>query len=161
MNAYQRSQLSYLLPMAGILIVFVGVQVQRYVGRRNDHPMFNARMMIKMLEMALTMYRNDFGAYPDDTRPVAVFNALTGYGADPDVPDPAIVARPDWHGPYIRCDAKQFRNAARNQELIDSWGQPYRLRLQQPRHNKDGVDLWSCGRNGRDEDGAGDDIKNW
>jgi hypothetical protein len=39
--------------------------------------------------------------------------------------------------------------------------QPFRLRVQKPEHNKFGIDLWSTGPNMKDEDGKGDDIKNW
>ncbi len=41
--------------------------------------------------------------------------------------------------------------------LVDDWGKPIRLRVPGPVHNY-GWDAWSCGPNGIDEQGQGDDI---
>ena len=43
--------------------------------------------------------------------------------------------------------------------LTDHWGRP--LRILPGKHNPKLVDIYSVGSNGRDEQGCGDDIKNW
>ena len=54
-------------------------------------------------------------------------------------------------GPYLM---------GRPEDLVDPWGQPYRYRSPGIFRQED-YDLWSCGPNRIDEEGAGDDIKNW
>jgi general secretion pathway protein G len=148
-----------------VVISIIGVLVTLGVGGTamimNQAKVTKAKSTLQMIEMALTQYKNDFGVYPDDEPPVNVFNVLTGYRNDPKEPDASITQRPDWHGPYIKAEAKNFKNYQMNQELVDPWMQPFRLRVQKPEHNKFGIDLWSTGPNMKDEDGKGDDIKNW
>ncbi len=43
------------------------------------------------------------------------------------------------------------------QVLRDEWGQPLRIQVPGPIHKR-GWDVWSCGPNGIDEQGGGDDI---
>ena len=67
---------------------------------------------------------------------------------------------------FFESREDRFRGSA----LVDPWGQPYRIVLDT---NGDGqinvgnkmlrtpVAVWSIGKNGRDEAGAGDDIPSW
>jgi len=148
-----------------VVISIIGVLVTLGVGGTamimNQAKVTKAKSTLQMLEMALTQYKNDFGVYPDDEPQVTVFNVLTGYRNDPREPDVEITQRPDWHGPYIKAEAKAFKNYQMNQELVDPWMQPFKLRIKRPLYNKFGIDIWSTGPNMKDEDGKGDDIKNW
>ena len=49
--------------------------------------------------------------------------------------------------------------------LIDPWGHPYNYYrtypVQTDQVNQTTFDLWSCGPNGANENGGGDDISNW
>lgn len=53
-----------------------------------------------------------------------------------------------WAGPYLKD----------NNGLIDPWGHEFQYRAPGI-HNKNGVDLWSMGPDGRD--GTDDDVVNW
>jgi type II secretion system protein G len=127
----------------------------------NQVKAMKAKATIEMLKSALAMYKNDFGVYPHDEPQVNIFNVLTGYRNDPREPDVEITQSSDWHGPYLKADAKDFNMREKNRELVDPWSQPFKLRIQNPVHNKFDMDIWSSGPNMKDEDGKGDDIKNW
>lgn len=59
-------------------------------------------------------------------------------------------------GPYI--SEKIFKGD--DGSIVDPWGTPYRYRCP-GQYNRSTFDLYSCGPNKRDENGGGDDIKNW
>ena len=44
---------------------------------------------------------------------------------------------------------------------IDAWRRPLRLRISQERFPPSGVGVWSDGRDGKPEEGSGDDITSW
>jgi hypothetical protein len=46
---------------------------------------------------------------------------------------------------------------ARTEVVLDAWGRPIRTQIPGPVH-RHGWDIWSCGPNGIDEQGGGDDI---
>jgi len=148
-----------------VVISIIGVLVTLGVGGTamvmNQAKVTKAKSTLQMIAMALTQYKNDFGVYPDDEPQVNIFNVLTGYRNDPKNPDLEMTQRPDWHGPYIKAEAKDFKFREMNRELVDPWNQPFMLRIKTPVYNKFDVDIWSCGPNMKDEDGKGDDVKNW
>jgi|SRR5579883_610164 len=65
----------------------------------------------------------------------------------------------DYPDGEIRCVAPPDAPAwsMRDRAVCDSWGNPIRLESPGPVHRK-GWDVWSCGPNGVDERGGGDDI---
>ena len=67
----------------------------------------------------------------------------------------------NWHGPYLQTKQNQHEKGMRNKALLDPWGTPYQFSLSHPRHNTNGVDVWSCGQNRKNENGGGDDFNNW
>jgi len=58
---------------------------------------------------------------------------------------------------YIGLDHTRFDKEGR---LCDPWGRPYRY-LNPARHSKQPAELYSFGPDGKDDDGAGDDIASW
>ncbi|MCC7290903.1 MAG: type II secretion system protein GspG [Phycisphaerales bacterium] len=56
-----------------------------------------------------------------------------------------------WNGPYMDGDPS---------ELKDPWGNQFNYNGE-GQYNEGKYDLWSSGKNGKDERGGGDDIKNW
>lgn len=58
---------------------------------------------------------------------------------------------PRWKGPYMDGDPSDLR---------DPWGKPFNYNGD-GQFNKDKYDLWSNGPNGKNENGGGDDVKNW
>jgi len=120
-----------------------------------------AKNDIKSIEMALSMYKNDYGIYPNDATPEQVSNDLTGYASDPETPDEKYKNDPEWKGPYLRTEPKQHEYMQRNRALVDPWGKKYQYRLNNPEKNKFGVDIWSPGPDGVDDKGEKDDVNNW
>ena len=59
-------------------------------------------------------------------------------------------------GGYYRFDRSELNERG---EAIDPWGKP--LVYRSPGSKGAGFDLYSCGPNGRDEGGTGDDVGNW
>ncbi len=74
----------------------------------------------------------------------------------------------DLKDPFIKFGDKECDKDGR---VLDSWGNPliYKNHVKNwPKnkddknvHNKQGADVYSCGPNGKDEGGEGDDIGNW
>ena len=120
-----------------------------------------AKSVIQGLELAIKQYNNDFGIYPDDASSKNVINALTGYNAFPDKPDPMYRNSPDWNGPYYTSEKKTFEGAELNGALLDPWQTPYKFNLSDPQHNHYSFDIWSAGPNRKDDNGGGDDVRNW
>lgn len=120
-----------------------------------------AKADIKNIEMALAMYKKDYGVYPNDSSPEQVSNDLTGYASDPDTPDEKYTRDPEWQGPYLKTEPKQHEYMQRNRALVDPWGKKYQYRLSKPIKNKFGVDIWSPGPDGIDDGGEKDDVNNW
>jgi len=120
-----------------------------------------AKTTINGLELAIKQYYNDFGIYPDDSSSRAVINVLTGYDEFPDKPDPRFKECPDWNGPYYTAQKRQFQYGELNQALLDPWLSEYKFNLSDPQHNHYTFDIWSPGPNKKDENGEGDDVRNW
>ncbi|MDR0536258.1 MAG: type II secretion system protein GspG [Puniceicoccales bacterium] len=87
---------------------------------------------------ALQIYRAHVGTFPTDEE--------GGLGALISPPE-GSAAR--WKGPYLK-----------QEELLDSWRQPYNYRCPGA-NNPRSFDLWSNGANRINENGGGDDIANW
>jgi general secretion pathway protein G len=98
----------------------------------------NASMaQIQMLGTALDTFRDDVGRYPSD---------IEGLLALMERPATAI----GWDGPYLK-----------RQVPPDPWGQPFVYHAPARFAWSGSYDLYSTGRNLRDEQGGGDDITSW
>ena len=92
-----------------------------------------AKTHLQLLETALDRLEIDTARYPTTEEGLA-----------------ALINRPalaNWRGPYIRGAVP-----------LDPWGNPYGYRSP-GRHNRNGVDLWSGGPDGKAD--TDDDITNW
>ncbi len=113
------------------------------VGKANIR---RAGVQVRQVVKALNMYKTDIKYYPtaDDGGLSALIKA-------PKPDDPS--GRSKWNGPYIKPKM-----------LKDPWGNELKYELveeEQPRPSGPAVHVWSCGPNGKDNSGEGDDIKNW
>jgi hypothetical protein len=63
----------------------------------------------------------------------------------------------DWTGMKALVDNKRHVIDFAEWVVVDGWGNPIRYRCPGPIHKK-GWDLWSCGPNGKDDQGTFDDI---
>jgi len=150
-----------LLVVISIIGILVSLGFVGYPAVMRTAYKHKAKTTIQALEMALSQYHSDFSDYPDDSSSKSVMNALTGFGEFEDKPDPKIRNNPDWNGPYFKAEKKQFKYGLLNEALLDPWQQEYKFNLSDPQHNFDGCDIWSPGPNKKDENGSGDDIRNW
>jgi hypothetical protein len=125
--------------------------------------------MISSLEVVISMYRADTGAYPpdDDTTPpptkntpsAILYDRLTNteYGDDDGTDDIT-----GWRGPYMEFDKKDIVDG----EIVDPWKTLYKYDLSPSWGNTNSYNLWSYGPDMTDNssDGDtdyGDDIYNW
>jgi len=46
----------------------------------------------------------------------------------------------------------------RSHNYVDPWGHPYRIKITSQTTNEYRISIWSCGPNGEDETGSGDDV---
>ncbi len=150
-----------LLVVMSIIGVLVGMGMVGVPAIMKQVKVTKAKNDIKALEMALSMYKNDYGVYPNDATPEQVSNDLTGYAGDPTEPDDKYLKDPEWRGPYFKSEPKNHEFMQRNRALIDPWGKKFMFRLNNPQYNRFGVDIWSPGPDGKDDQGKGDDVNNW
>ena len=98
-----------------------------------------ARSQIEAITDSLKSFEADFGYLPHSVNRGMV-NALSG----------------GKRGGHYRFDKSELNGSG---EVIDVWGNP--LVYRSPGSKSSSFDLYSCGPNGRDDGGAGDDIGNW
>jgi general secretion pathway protein G len=98
-----------------------------------------AKKQIKDLDAALKTFQADTGYLPHSVNSGMVVALSSGRRAV-----------------YYRFNRDELN--ARN-EAVDVWGNP--LIYHSPGRKGAAFDLFSCGPNGKDECGAGDDIGNW
>jgi type II secretion system protein G len=105
-----------------------------------------AKTLIHHAEKALETYFTDTSYYPTE--------AEGGIYALIRAPKPNDQSRPTrWNGPYIV-----------SKTLKDPWGNDLKYELvedEQGRSSRLAVHIWSYGPNGKNDNGEGDDIKNW
>ena len=97
------------------------------------------KKFIQRVEKAVFLYRIDHGTFPPSAE------SLSRSLAD----GPS--------GPYL--DLREERVDSRG-EFLDRWKNVYHYRFPGV-HNPRLFDLWSAGRNRREEEGGGDDVNNW
>ena len=138
-------ELLVVIAILGILmsLVTAGAQAARRKGA-----ITKAKTTIASLETAVAQYDADMGEYPA-TGIAALVSALQE--------DPGDA---DWGGPYIEFKEADLDGGS----LVDPWGKPYvyvSVNGGAPQHREHSYDLYSYGPNGKDDNGAGDDIYNW
>ena len=116
-----------------------------------------AKAAIKAAKASLDMFEADVGSYPvykdeagwqgNDFRPWLVDG--TWWNGFWDVYD-------NWCGPYMNFVDADLDTTDKN-HYLDPWGKTYRY------YSVDGASyqLWSCGPDGNNDDGGGDDINSW
>ena len=137
-----------LLVVIGIIGILVGLVTAGAQTARRRGAVTKAKATIAALDAAIAMYQGDMGAYPPSEN-AGLVEALSGESDDP-----------DWQGPYMEFKEEELENG----ELLDSWGAPYlyiSVNGGSPKHRTRSYDVYSLGPNGKDEDGAGDDISSW
>lgn len=92
-----------LLAVIAIILTIVGIGIPAYNSLRNRGRIAKAKAVIQKIEMAVEMYRTDFGEYPNDA-------AVVTTAIDSD------------HGPYM--DSRDFSGGS----FIDPWGSRYEYR---------------------------------
>lgn len=126
-----------IIAIIAVLAAVVAPEVFRNVSDANAGA---ARQQIELFSTALDGYRLDNHTYPTTEQGLAALRT-----------EPAAGEKPrNWRGPYLR-------RAIPN----DPWGRPY-VYLSPGRHNPQGFDLYSLGRDGR-EGGEGEDadVTSW
>jgi general secretion pathway protein G len=126
-----------IIAIIAVLAAVVAPEVFKNVGDANAGA---AKQQIELLGTALDSYRLDNHAYPTTDQGLAALRTEPATGTRP----------PRWRGPYLRRAVPD-----------DPWGKPY-LYVSPGRHNPQGYDLSSLGRDGR-EGGEGEDadVTSW
>ena len=165
--------------LIGVTILVLSVLV--VIGGRGAVRGGRTSSMVKMLDMACRNYQAKFYVFPQtdeypDSRALhrhlgskwwmpinyRIESEADRYAPRPQQPFPPMVAfTPNMLDlPNGRTDVTPNPPV----QIIDSWGNPIRYRNPGV-HNKDGVDIWSAGPNGKFEANSGendhDDITNW
>ncbi len=120
-----------------------------------------AETQIALLSSALDSYKLDYGFYPVSNNAAAnsipLFQELGGYDANGNID----TARENY------LDMLDPSNSANMVDedfvVIDPWGNPFHYldAASNATTTNPDFDLWSTGKDGIDDSGGGDDIKNW
>ena len=138
-------ELLVVIAILGILmsLVTAGAQAARRKGA-----ITKAKTTIASLETAIAQYDADMGEYPA----TGIGPLVSALQEDP--------GDADWGGPYVEFKEADLDNGS----LVDPWGKSYvyvSVNGGAPQHREHSYDLYSFGPNGKDDNGAGDDIYNW
>jgi general secretion pathway protein G len=129
----------------GLLVLLAGAAIVVLWSQAQTGRIQIAKTMIGEVDNALQLYMNNMGHYP--TEEEGGLNALITKPAslDPTMAD-------SWNGPYLKKEAR------------DPWGNKINYQATQqgtPEAQQTPFKLWSNGPDGKDDQGANDDIKNW
>jgi len=118
-----------------LVVIIIGILsamvIPRLAGRSEEARKQAAKSDINAsLATALDLYEMDVGKYPE------TLEALRTKPGDAE----------NWRGPYIK------------KKPIDPWGKPYLYEFP-GKHNPNGYDLYSYGKDGKE--GGGDDVVSW
>ncbi len=125
---------AFLVAVLVILVpaLVIGMRIAQYKEERR---------LILQVEKAAYRYHMDHGEFPpDDGLPLGRY-LVPGGGP-----------------PYLKT--RYHHRVAPSGKIMDRWGRPL-IYVQPGRHNPLLFDIHSFGRNGRDDSGHPDDIKNW
>ncbi len=115
------------------------LEVQRIRKEQID----SAKALVHTTVKVLHMYQMDSAHYP--TKEEGGLYAL--------IKEPKTDGQPRrhrWNGPYIDC--KTFK---------DPWGNELKYELAEGPAGRTQPRVWSCGLDGKDDGGEGDDIRSW
>lgn len=137
----------------------VGMIVFNQAGDRVKYK--KAETQVALIGAALDSYKLDYGYYPVSNSAAAnsvpLFQELGGYDT--------TGAIDNTKENYL--DMIDPNNSAKmvdaNNNVIDPWGNPFHYldAASNTTTNNPDFDLWSTGKDGNDDNGTGDDIKNW
>ena len=116
------------------VLAIVGFAVSGPIRRHNK-----AQADVNALMQALSSYATEQGELPHGTY-ATICQLLQGKSVDGQNPK---------HLDYIDAEGQEINAKG---ELIDPWGNPYRIIVDK------GLHVYSCGPNGIDDHGQGDDI---
>ena len=125
--------------IASILVVLCSLLVMRvWVNMRGQAKCRHAEAVLSSLSVALSLYCSDWAGAPmgSNAEMVCALSAKTR------------------RGPYLSVSAKKLNAKG---ELLDTWGNPFVYVCPVDRR-KDLFRLYSCGPDGKDDSGQGDDI---
>ena len=138
-------ELLVVIAILGILVSLVTAGAQ---AARRRGSVTKAKATIAGIETAIAMYHGDLSTYPPTGNATLVTALSEGSG------------EADWMGPYMEFKSEDLQAG----ELVDPWGKPYvyvSVNGGSPSHRQRSYDLSSLGPDGKDGQGAGDDIVNW
>ena len=153
-----------LLAVMVIILIIAGMFVGVSGPASKSAKKRKAEVMISALEVAISMYKADTGAYPlsDTTDDAGTTSKLNDYLSTGGVNIPVTPAI-GWSGPYMQF--KEGDISTTNWTIVDPWGNSYMYdpvtTTHAPDHNTKSFDLWSKGPNGTDNLGTIDKINNW
>ena len=130
-----------ILVVIAIIALLAAFVVPEFIGTQTKAEKDIAGQMVNSgghIATQLDLYRLHMGTYPEE---------LSGLTEPPEDEDEAA----KWGGPYIRDPEK----------LKDPWHQELNYKFPGDANGENMYDLWSSGPNKDNEDGGGDDIKNW
>lgn len=158
--------------LLGILVGLLAMLLVVFLGSVTERPANKTGALIKTLQKACDSYRHDFGVYPPSTHGSQSLHHHLGIERVLMLPDadgtprgirkpPIIEFPPDW----LKDGGGRIPDAAlRPTFLVDSFENEIRY-LNPGKRNKNGVDIWSPGPDGKDQmDPANpdfDDVTNW
>lgn len=162
-------ELIIVIAIVTLLMVMLVVMISNVL---NNAKYSRMAAMVKTLQDGCASYRLDFGVYPPSTHGSRslhhhlgierLISVQKGVGGDIKTSKPPIIEfSPEWlkDGGGVSPDAK-----ARPVPLVDAWETDLRY-VNPGKWNKKGVDIWSAGRDGKDQlDPAHpdfDDVTNW
>lgn len=130
------------ITVIAIIIILIGLLSPALRRAREQAIIEKARAMVGSLEVALSMYYMDYGAYPAEVGGSNNFANTLG-------------TKSGLYGPYIEFKGGEYSGNA----AIDPWENAYRFDKTSPPNNTASFDLWSAGPDGTS--GNSDDITNW
>jgi general secretion pathway protein G len=134
-----------ILLVLAIIGMLAGVAIFAMVGQREGAKLDITKAMIHSVENALDTYNMNIGHYPTEEE-----GGMDALRVKPNFQNETLGEK--WRGPYLK------------QEARDPWGNKLNYQLTPPgtpEAQQTPYKLWSFGPNGTDENGGGDDIKNW
>ena len=146
------------LSVVGLLLCCLSLML--IPGRHSSPSHSRVKAIVDALDKGCQTYRMEYGVYPPG-RPDFDSRALYQY-----LGSPLVVKKGDGPGiqrpPIINFPADWLRGSSGSVSVVDSWDRPIRYR-NPGIFNKKGIDIWSAGRNGKDEpeNPESDDVNNW
>ncbi|MBI3324183.1 MAG: type II secretion system protein GspG [Candidatus Omnitrophica bacterium] len=137
-----------MLVVIAILSILISLVTAGAQAARRRAAITKAKSTIAGIETSIAMYHGDLGVYPPSGNTNLV-KALTDDEKNT-----------EWQGPYMEIKQDELVNG----EMIDPWGKPYvfvSVNGGSPQHRNRSYDLYSLGPDGKDDQGAHDDLVNW